>query len=297
MLKNWDYYKSISIIVPTYNAEKDIVSLIKSLLSIDYPKELLEIIVVDNNSTDETKNILKSYNIKILEENHIQSSYAARNKGIKHAKNEILAFVDSDCIVSPQWLKEGVRPFIEQSADLVGGNVEFYYSKKPTAAEMFDSITNMQIEYNIKERKIAKTANLFVKRELFDKIGLFPSTVTSGGDVQWTAKATRAGYKLVYAPEAIVKHPTRSLMELLKKQYRVGKGKMGALEAESRHSSKTSLLKQVIPKYSDIKKLVSERGTKEMQSKHFQIWFVSFMCNVATGFGIFANKMNKIWGK
>ncbi len=81
----------------------------------------------------------------------------------------------------------------------------------------------MQIEDNIKERNVATTANLFAKKEIFNKIGLFPDYVKSEGDVQWTNKATRKKYSLVYVLKAIVMHPARSLKNLIKKQYRVGK--------------------------------------------------------------------------
>lgn len=256
-------------------------------MNLEYPQDIFEIIIVDNKSTDNTKEIVKRYPVKLLEENEVQSSYAARNKGIKYASGDILAFIDSDCIASPRWLIEGVRPFSD-NADLVGGKVEFYFSKRKTASEMYDSITNMQIKHNIKERNVAKTANLFVKASLFDEVGMFPHHATSGGDVQWTAMATRAGYKLVYAPDAIVKHPTRTLKELLKKQYRVGKGKMKALNAESRDSGKKSLLGSAIPRFSEIKGLIDERGTEDMGKKALRIWMVALLCNLATGFGILA---------
>ncbi|MBA7514945.1 hypothetical protein ES705_06982 [subsurface metagenome] len=96
----------------------------------------------------------------------------------------------------------------------------------------------MQIEDNIRERKVAKTANLFAKKEIFNKIGLFPDYVKSGGDVQWTNKATRKKYSLVYAPKAIVMHPARSLKNLIKKQYRVGKGMMHILIQEGKSMKK-----------------------------------------------------------
>lgn len=285
---------SVSIIAPVYNAENEIDELLDSLMNLDYPQNLVEIIIVDNKSTDNTKEIVKKYPIKLLEENQIQSSYAARNKGIKHARGEIFAFVDSDCIVSPQWLKEGIKPFVEQGADLVGGKVEFYFSEKKTPAEMYDSITNMQIEHNIKERNVAKTANLFVRSSLFDEVGMFPHHATSGGDVYWTAKATGAGYKLVYAPKAVVKHPARTLRELLKKQYRVGLGKMKAINAESRDSGKRSLLNSAVPNLSDIRRLIDKRGTPDMNQKLLSIWFVACLCNAATGFGIITKALNDL---
>lgn len=293
MTSNNNTQIKVSIIAPVYNAENELGKLLDSLINLDYPQDLVEIIIVDNKSTDNTREIVKKYPVKLLEEIDVQSSYAARNKGIKYASGDILAFIDSDCIASPKWLIEGVRPFSD-GADLVGGKVEFYFSKRESAAEMYDSITNMQVEHNIKDRNVAKTANLFVKSFLFDEIGMFPGTVVSGGDVQWTSMATRAGCKLVYAPEAIVKHPTRTLKELLKKQYRVGKGKMKALNSEDRSSDKKSLLKSLFPKMTEIEKLINERGTEEMNKKILRIWCVAYLCNMATGFGIFAKSLNNL---
>lgn len=284
-LKGTNLFPMVSVISPVYNGVEYIDDLINSINNQNYPKELLEIIIVDNKSTDNTKEIVKKYPVKLLEENEVRGSYAARNKGIKNANGDILAFIDSDCIASPQWIKEGIKAFA-QDADLVGGKVEFYFSDKKTTAEMYDSITNMQIQYNIKERNVAKTANLFVKASLFDEIGLFPHHAISGGDVWWTAMATKAGYKLVYEPNAVVKHPARKLKELLKKQYRVGHGKIKAINAESRDSNKKSLLKSAVPKLSDIKKLIEDRGTSDMNKNIISIWMIAILCNMATGLGI-----------
>jgi len=279
---------TVSVIVPAYNAEKDIANLIESLLDLDYPKELLEIIIIDNNSNDRTKEILKRYPVKLLEEKNIQSSYAARNKGVQNAKNEIIAFIDSDCVATPQWVKEGVKVLVSESAGLVGGKVEFIYSKHKTSAELYDSITHMQIESNIKDGNIAKTANLFAKSYLFDKIGMFPDWVTSGGDVQWTAKATRNGFSLIYAPKAVVKHPARSLKALLKKQYRVGRGLTHIWISERRSLLKItySVFRLFLPpRLSSIKKMVYQRGTREMNKKVLSMWCVSCLCNLSMGLG------------
>ncbi|MHA1342119.1 MAG: glycosyltransferase, partial [Promethearchaeota archaeon] len=217
-------FKKVSIIIPVYNSNYYINKLLNSLLNLDYPKNDYEIIVIDNNSSDQTKELVKQYPVKLLEENNIQSSYAARNRGIKNAQYDILAFIDADCIASKAWLKEGIETIVNEEADLVGGQVEFYFSKEKTASELYDSITNMQVEDNIKERGVAKTANLFAKKDIFNKIGLFPEDVQSGGDVQWTARATSKGFKLLYNSKAIVLHPARKFKEIIKKQYRVGKG-------------------------------------------------------------------------
>ena len=283
---------TVSIIVPAYNAEKNIAELIKSLLNQDYPKELFEIIVVDNNSTDRTKEIVKQYPVKLLEENAVQSSYAARNKGILTAKNEILAFVDSDCVATPQWVKEGVKELVSESADLVGGNVEFVYSKKKTAAEFYDSLIHMQNELYVKEQKTSPTANLFVKSPLFDKIGMFPDHVKSGGDIQWTSKATRNGFLLVYAPKAIVKHPTRSFGALLKKRYRIGMGwiSIRIIRGESVRDIIYIMFNLFLPpRLSYIKEIIHQRGTPDMNDKVLDMWCISYLCNLSFVLGILAS--------
>jgi len=297
-----DVLPTVSVIVPAYNAEKNIANVIQSLLDQDYPKELLEIIIVDNNSNDQTKELAKQHPVRLLEEKNIQSSYAARNKGIQNAKGEILAFTDSDCIATPQWIKEGVRALVSESTDSVGGKVEFVYSKDRTTAELFDSITSMQIESDIKDRNIGKTANLFVKSLLFDKIGMFPDSVQSGGDVQWTSRATRNGFSLVYAPGAIVQHPARRLKKLLKKQYRVGKGVPDILLNEDKPVNKLRLLFRILLLFlplrlSSLKKLVRQKGVRELENKLVPLWFVSYLCRISAGLGGVAFLCSILWGK
>lgn len=83
--------------------------------------------------------------------------------------------------------------------------------------------------YSVRERQIGFTANLFVRKEVFEKIGKFSEQLTSGGDVLFTSQATSAGFEIVYACEAVVEHPTRGFGSLLRKAFRVGKGKADAL--------------------------------------------------------------------
>lgn len=283
---------TVSIIVPMYNAEKNIAILITSLLNLDYPKELLEIILIDNNSNDRTKEVVGQYPVKLLEENRTQSSYAARNKGIKNAKNEILAFTDSDCVVTPQWVREGVTMLISKSADLVGGRVAFIYSKQKTAAELYDSIINLHTGSSIEKMNAATTANLLVKSFLFENIGLFPDSVKSGGDIQWTSRATKAGFILIHAPKAIVHHPTRRLQELLKKDFRVGTGLLGVFMSTKKPLPGIifSIIKLFFPRrLSSLQKAARERGTIDVNGKTFRIWCISYVCNISRIFGILSS--------
>ena len=279
----------VSVIVPAYNSENNIANLIESLLDSDYPKKLLQIIIVDNNSNDKTKEIVKQYPVILLEENNIQSSYAARNRGIRKSNSEIIAFIDSDCIAAPQWIKEGVKTLVSENADLVGGKVEFVYSKHKTAAELYDSITHMQNEFGIKEFKASATANLFVKSFLFNEIGMFPDRVKSGGDGIWTSRATKNGFLLVYSPEAIVYHPARPIKSLLKKNYRIGTGMLNLMANNG--SSSVRIICSIPasflpPRLSTIKKRIHQRGTTEMNEKTVKMWCVSCLCKLSFGMGV-----------
>ena len=99
----------VSIIIPIYNGEVDLPELLNCLCSQSYPFHLSEFLLVDNNSSDGTADILKTTageaftrGIKLypLTENKIQSSYAARNQGIKASTGDILVFTDVDCRIS-----------------------------------------------------------------------------------------------------------------------------------------------------------------------------------------------------
>jgi len=116
----------ISIIVPVYNGELFLSSCLDALLYQTYPK--YEIIVVDNNSSDKTSQLLQKYRgnpkVKTTYE-PLRSRGAARNKGIFLAKGKIIAMTDVDCIVDKNWLKSIANPIISRMAKIIiGGEVD-----------------------------------------------------------------------------------------------------------------------------------------------------------------------------
>lgn len=232
-------YPFVSVIVPVYNDLRRIATCLAALLRQTYPRDRYEVLVVDNGSADGTRDAVARFPVTLLVEDQTQSSYAARNKGLAHARGTIIAFTDSDCTPAPGWLAAGVRALDAQQADLAGGNVRFVASPRPTGAEICDSMANLRVERYIREEGAAPTANLFVRAAVFAALGPFPGQVQSGGDRLFTRRATAAGFKLVYAPEAEVAHPTRRLGALLKKQFRVGKGHH-AMRAAERAAAQTN---------------------------------------------------------
>jgi glycosyltransferase involved in cell wall biosynthesis len=98
-------YPFVSVVVPVFNGADTVEELLLSLLALDYPAERHEIIVVDNGSTDRTREIVGRYPVSLLEERETQGASAARNKGITHAWGDIIAFTDADCVADRDWLR------------------------------------------------------------------------------------------------------------------------------------------------------------------------------------------------
>ncbi|MFW6016025.1 MAG: glycosyltransferase [bacterium] len=288
LIKNILESKFVSVIIPVYNDTYRLKKCLEALEKQTYSSSFFEIIVVDNGSKDNIEETVRKYNVKLLLEHNIQSSYAARNKGIRNCKGDIIAFIDSDCTPVPNWIEEGVKVLENEKVDLAGGKVNFTYSTKKKAAEIFDSITNMQIEENIRDRGVAKTANLFISRNIIKEVGLFPENIKSGGDVFWTKKATEQGFKLIYVPEAEVYHPTRNLKQLINKQIRVGKGQMSLWINDS--VSCREIINRIFkgcmpPRIKLINKAINERGMENMSSKLFSVWLVGWISKLSTNYG------------
>jgi GT2 family glycosyltransferase len=217
----------VSVIVPVLNGERTIRDCLLSLLRTDYPPDRREILVVDNGSTDSTAEIVKSFPVILLHEER-QGAAAARNKGIEASRGEILAFTDTDCVVSTRWLRELVQGFED---DAIGG----------FEGEIVDYLPVTAIEQYIARRKsysyqmrrhmsplspYAVTANVAFRREVFQRIGVFDPRFPTGEDVDFSWRFFNTGdLKLWYNPKAVVFHRHRSTVRgLLSQQINYGRG-------------------------------------------------------------------------
>ncbi|SFM88697.1 glycosyltransferase [Marinobacter pelagius] len=224
----------VSVIVPYFNAGMQVEGLLRALSRQSYPHELLEVILVDNGSTDDSRNIIESYltsgtdiNFRLVEENELIGSYAARNKGIPLAHGQVLAFTDSDCTPESDWIMQGVTAVCSRKQSIIGGKVELQLvdQDKPTPAELFDLAYGFQQQANVEEKGFSVTANLFAKREVFEVVGLFNDNLKSKGDYEWCNRAASHGFSIVYQPFCIVNHPARrKLSELIAKTRRIAGG-------------------------------------------------------------------------
>lgn len=276
----------VSVIIPVYNDFERLKLCLNALDNQTYPKESYEVIVIDNNSTEGLESLANLFQQVRFDSESLQGSYAARNKGIALAKGEVYAFTDSDCVPISQWIENGIKSLELEQADLVGGNVKFSFSSNKTAAEIYDSITNIQIKKDLELRKVCKTANLFVRKEVFESIGLFPNHLKSGGDVLWTKKATDAKFKLVYSAGAEVLHPARKILPLLKKQYRVGNGQpdIWLEQNESIWLITKKILRGLRPP-SPFKFLRLTKSNGEIDNKFISLWLTAWICRITINLG------------
>jgi mycofactocin system glycosyltransferase len=218
----------VSIVVAVYNRAGEIGPCLESLLNLDYPREKSEIIVVDDGSDDSTTSVVSQYDVKLirLEQNRGQS--AARNVGVAEAKGEIVAFVDSDCVADPGWLKE-LTPYFEDSRNaLVGGYVASFYRES-----VLDRYEEAKSPLNMGESLVVgagaesdfyvPTCNMLVRRDAYLLVGGLSEDLRVGEDVDFCWKLKEEGFRLVYVPKGPVRHKHRNrLGDTFKRRFDYG---------------------------------------------------------------------------
>jgi len=204
----------VSIIVPAYNEEKTLCMCLDSLMSLNFSKHDFEVVVVDNNSTDGTKNIITSYPVKYIFEGK-RSRGAARNKGVKESQGELLAFIDADCVADKDWLLNITKGFTSKEIGGCGGKV-LAYEPRSLIEKYIDYRGMYSQEECITNKKTLLpriiTANAAYPRRIVEEVGLFDSRFASQEDIDLAWRVFLKGYKLAYIPEAMVYHRHRKTL-------------------------------------------------------------------------------------
>ncbi len=233
--------KNISVIVPIYNAEKYLEALFTCFDENAFI-EGDEILLVDNNSTDASASMCKEKvnqkpNLyKYLSYTEKADSYAARNHGVRAAKGEILAFTDSDCKPTSQWL-DTIRNDLKEGF-VFAGEVKLEVLSNGIW-ECFDSITHLsQSRIHIEQNQVA-TANMSVHRSDFDKVGFFEERF-AGGDFEWSTRAVSKGLTVNFSEKALIWHPSRKTYEEILTRER--RGAYGAGKSAKLHNKSLAAL-------------------------------------------------------
>ncbi|MDT5271640.1 MAG: hypothetical protein QOH49_3826 [Acidobacteriota bacterium] len=218
----------VSVIVPVWNDAGRLDECLRALEGQTYSGQLYEVVVVDNDSEEAVGPVVARYGrARCLHEGR-PGSYAARNAGLAHARGEVVAFTDADCLPASDWIEKGVERLRRGGGHLViAGRIEIFprTPQRPNAVEQYEVLFALAQREFVGRYKFGATANLFAWREAFERVGPFLAEVRSGGDLEWGRRAAAYGYRVEYADETCVRHPARaSLSQLYSKIVRVTGG-------------------------------------------------------------------------
>lgn len=207
----------VSVVVPAYNAAKTIRPLLDSLNRLDYPN--YEIIVVNDGSTDGTQSIVEEYPVTLVNQSNRGAS-AARDAGLRAAGGEVVAYADSDVIVSRDWLSHLVAPYSDPGVAATTGQTIFLRSSKCTS--WFRSL-DIERRYARRSRytKLANGPNCAFRRRVLLELGGFDPSWYHAEDTEISYRIGRAGHRIEYVPEALAYHvPEEDWRVFLRKRYR-----------------------------------------------------------------------------
>ncbi len=239
---NKSAFEPVSLIIPVYNDPTGIKTTLESVCYDDessYVKR--EVIVVDNNSTDETNSIVQEYverfdHVSLVHEIDIQSSYAARNTGIEHSSGDVLLFLDADMWTPKTWIGDMISTLESNGYDYLGCNVEVVADDQPNVWEHYEQSFSFPIETYLKNKQFAPTCALAVRREVFEEVGLFDERLESSGDKEFGRRVSRAGFTQGYTGDVTVYHPARKSWQALRsKALRIGRGRAQKRQYHQEH--------------------------------------------------------------
>lgn len=204
---NADWPK-LSVIVPVRNGASTITACLDALLAQDYPGPPPHLIVIDNDSTDTTPEILARYQdrVELLNEPKRGAS-AARNAGVRHASDELIAMTDADCIPNTDWLASLVEcARTHPQAALIGGCI-IAADHCNTISRFAESFFDQRQAVEGYARPYVITANALARRSELLRVGLFNESFPRGQDVELSYRAhLRHNARLIYCQQAVVAH-------------------------------------------------------------------------------------------
>jgi GT2 family glycosyltransferase len=227
-----------TVILCTYNRCASLKTALDSVVSQVLPQSVeWELLVVDNNSTDATREVIQDYTsrhpglVRYVFEGR-QGKSNALNRGIQEAKGKLLAFVDDDVVAEPDWLQNLIAPLHDAELAGVGGRIVAPADFAPPrwlALEGPYSLAGVLALYDkgragaeLKEPPFG--TNMAFRKDVFDKLGLFhpdigprPGSEIRGEDTEFGRRVLAAGERLWYAPSAVIRHPVPE--SRLRKEY------------------------------------------------------------------------------
>ncbi|NJD91005.1 MAG: mycofactocin system glycosyltransferase [Geobacter sp.] len=207
---------TVSIVIPVKDRAGELARCLESINRLTYPQALLQIIVVDDGSSDASPEVARQHGAEVVPSGGTgRGPAAARNAGAKAATGEILAFIDSDCTASEEWLLELLPAFDDARTVAVGGLVDGMC--RESAIDRYEAVMS-SLSLGKRERSGSSgddtfylpSCNLLVRRLPFATAGGFKDGMHVGEDVDLTWRLRDQGWTITYLPVGRVYHEHRS---------------------------------------------------------------------------------------
>lgn len=226
----------VSVVIATHNRLSNLKACIESLQGQTYPKELTELIIVDDGSSDGTPQYLNEISsnnpsLKIITQSHGWQSHA-RNEGIRASQGELVAITDDDCTLDQNWLLSMVTAIQDNQADAIGGYVHAPGESLVIQFLDYTCALNPTLLPEGKPKYVVTADAIFRRKALLD-VDLFDTTfaLSGGEDVDLSLRMLDKGMKLNFLPSAQVSHwYTSSMTDFLRRSYRYGYGSRKAFD-------------------------------------------------------------------
>jgi cellulose synthase/poly-beta-1,6-N-acetylglucosamine synthase-like glycosyltransferase len=211
----------VSIIIATLNNERTLDECLKAVFELNYPKDSLEVIVVDGCSKDATVKIAEKYPVKVV--STPLNAPAAYNYAIKIANNDVLWFIDADAKVEKEWLNRLVVYLDDPQVAGVSGGIETWNTENAWARSIGYDMKNRYARLRKYATRIA-TMNLLLKKSVIEESGGFDEGLPSQYDTDLGFRITSRGYKIVFDPTVKCYHFNRSTVRAyFRQQLQYGK--------------------------------------------------------------------------
>jgi glycosyltransferase involved in cell wall biosynthesis len=292
----------VSIIIPCRNEEKFISKCIQSIMANTYPKNKMEILIIDGMSDDKTREIVKecteTYPCIRLLDNPMRSIPAALNIGIKNLKGQIVVRMDAHSTYEENYIANCVSYLLRYGADNVGGiwitvpgNDSLIARSIALVLSHRFGVGNADYRIGSQEMKYVDTVPFgCYKKEVFDRIGPYDEEMLRNEDDEFNNRLIKKGGKILLVPNIISYYHSRdSLKKLWRMGYQYGYFKPLVLIK----AGQVSTFRQLVPPVFVAGLVLS--GALSLMSKFFLVPFlmilVSYLlANLAFSFGLAAKK-------
>jgi glycosyltransferase AglE len=294
----------VSIIIPNLNNECRLAKLldrvIEETMTCDLVDDGVEVIVVDNNSSDKSVAIAKAKGIKVFIENTENSPYSCRNLGIKESAGTYIVLLDSNCIPMPGWLQAICKSINKGEVEntVYTGNVMFEFSNSIHIFERYDYLYSVIRAEDIAQRGALPATNLLFKATIIREVGYFIPAIRSLGDIEWTNRAYQAGIKLGYLEDMRVSYPAKTRLGFVKKMIRLGKGKKEVWLAKGNSFLSWRWIYNIVksflpPNPSFVRRMAYLNDRENTGLSMISIILMCWLTKILRGFGMLVGRVNK----